>query len=199
MQDVKILKDATQSWLEVAESTAVNGELYIMTPYFTGPIISKLVKAAHKKSIHFFTDLSGSSILSHSVDLNVLEELLDDGVIVYSRSNLHAKLIYNGNSVVIGSQNFTRKGITNLEVSAALSARLIDKETLNLVIREATLWSTLVTKKHIKFLKSWYEENLQEFAELDKKFSIVDDFLTENSNHSLYEKISHPRNLKVMD
>ena len=53
MQDIKILKDATQSWLEVAESPAVNGELYIMTPYFTGSIISKLVKAAHEKSIYF--------------------------------------------------------------------------------------------------------------------------------------------------
>ena len=196
MQDIKILKDATQSWLEVAESPAVNGELYIMTPYFTGSIISKLVKAAHEKSIYFFTDLSGSSVLSQSVDLNVIEELLDAGVVVYSRSNLHAKLIYNGNSVVIGSQNFTRKGITNLEVSAAFSARLIDKETLNLVIREATLWSTLITKKHIKFLKSWYEENLQEFAELDKKFNIVNDFLTENSNHNLYEKNKSPQKLR---
>ena len=95
-QKVKILKDATETWLELAKSPAINNELFIITPYFTGTVIPEIIEAAKSKRIVFITCLNTNSVLSGSVDLGIVEQLLtkDQDISIYSQNEFGSICVY---------------------------------------------------------------------------------------------------------
>lgn len=186
-QKVKILKDATETWLELAKSPAINNELFIITPYFTGTVIPEIIEAAKSKRIVFITCLNTNSVLSGSVDLGIVEQLLtkNQDISIYSHPQLHSKLIYNGYSVVVGSQNFTRKGKTNLEASVFIGQDFADQDFLNPMIEETLLGSTSVDLKKLKQLKVLRDKYSIEYENFMKFINKCDDDLDNQSNENL--------------
>lgn len=164
--EVVVLKDATKDWLKIATSPAMNNELFIFTPYVTGTILNEIIDLAEGKIIHFITSLNVMSVISKSVDLEIIKTLLDRKISVYSCPDLHAKLMYNGNSGVIGSQNYTRKGTRNLEASVLLDLNQVNQQIMDSLISDVILNSTRLTSEIVLEFESECEKYSEKFTEL---------------------------------
>ena len=148
-EKIRFLRDASQAWLSVAELPNRDNEVFILSPYVTGDIIEEITRASIGKTIHLITAFNSNSVVSKSLDLSVLQQLLKRGVKIYSHPSLHAKILINGNQAVIGSQNFTKGGKFNKEASLQLSLSSSERDELNEFINEILSEAKYITKKDI--------------------------------------------------
>lgn len=95
----------------------------VITPYFDRSLID-LVKTSisENKTVQVLTDVDTPNWIEALVQLKAAIKLIKMGVEVRSLEGLHAKvLLIDGEIKTVGSQNFTRRGKINSEVSMLLS------------------------------------------------------------------------------
>lgn len=91
----------------------------VFSPYFDYSLIQLLQNTnLSVDSIQVITDFSAQTLLEHPAQLKTIQALLEKGIAVKHLPGLHAQvLLVDGGTLVLGSQNVTRAGKLNWEVS----------------------------------------------------------------------------------
>ena len=116
----KVFTVLSDKWIDMASNTELEEELLITSPYITGNTIIDVVRASSAKKM-VATNLCVHSILSRSLDPDILIQLLENDVALFHVPRLHAKALITERMASIGSQNFTRAGQNlNREISVVI-------------------------------------------------------------------------------
>jgi phosphatidylserine/phosphatidylglycerophosphate/cardiolipin synthase-like enzyme len=75
-----------------------------------------------RKGQHLVVDLSIPSVRAGRSDPREVEKLLHRGVVVFSRANLHAKIIASDRETLVGSANVSNRAANLLDEAAALTS-----------------------------------------------------------------------------
>lgn len=93
------------------------GGLVVFSPFITSNTAEEVLAAATKAQIHTRFDVK--SFASGASSLATLKALSDAGHQIFHVDNLHAKIVLSkGKFVSIGSQNLTKGGTKNREITA---------------------------------------------------------------------------------
>ena len=139
MSNVTIIRDASSDWLEIARLGG--DEIFIFSPFITGESVKDVLSEKGDKTLLIFTSLKMSSVLSGSLELKILKDLMEEGASIWHHPSLHAKIIYSSQHGVIGSQNFTRGGKQNLEASVKIIMSKENIEEMSAFIEEANFFN----------------------------------------------------------
>ena len=91
MTNSSIIRDSSTDWLEIA---SLDGdELFVFSPFITGESVKDILAAKRNKTFFVFTSLRMNSVLSGSLDLKVLQHLIENGASVWHHETLHAKIL----------------------------------------------------------------------------------------------------------
>ena len=123
------------------------------------------------------TSLNSSALISGSLDIAILSELLDEGVRIFQIRLCMQKILLNGNIGVIGSQNFTTGGAFNLEASVLMSLSEKNKAEMNEIINEVFENSIVLTREVLEEFKSFFDKYEEQLSELHLALKKVDNFL----------------------
>jgi phosphatidylserine/phosphatidylglycerophosphate/cardiolipin synthase-like enzyme len=106
-------------WKKMVKSAKFR--IVVFSPFLDSSLLQLLKNAAIPADrIHLVTDFSGQTLLEHPAQLKTIHALLQSGIEVKHLPRLHAKvLLVDRGSIALGSQNFTRAGKKNREVSSA--------------------------------------------------------------------------------
>ncbi len=74
-----------------------------------------------KKGDRIVVDMNPATVKAGGTDPNEIERLIKRGVLVFTRRNLHAKIVITDNTVLVGSANISRNSRDNLEEAALLT------------------------------------------------------------------------------
>lgn len=197
--------DVTESWFEIINELQEDEEVYIFSPYITGTVIEELYEQAKSKNFRLVTKLDVRAYLSGSLDLDVLRRLIYSGVKVFHHSKLHAKMLLTQHIIVVGSQNFTKGGRTNLE--ASMIAELDEKKSQKArkeatdIISEAILVSRKTIQKFQEkcdLMLDLNQEFMNQICILEK--SILVEGILDDPTHQARQKIKNfKRILKASD
>lgn len=154
MSEVNIVRDASSHWIEVASAEDGANELFIFSPYITGSSVEEIFEAKRDKKLFVFTSLDVMSVVNKSLDTDILLNLIDRGATIWHHPNLHAKVIYSARFSVIGSQNFTRGGKSNLEASVRLELNETNINEMRAFIEEAKSEAVIISKDEIQNFKN---------------------------------------------
>ena len=77
MTNSSIIRDSSTDWLEIASLDG--GELFVFSPFITGESVKDILAAKRDKTFFVFTSLRMNSVLSGSLDLKVLQHLIENG------------------------------------------------------------------------------------------------------------------------
>ncbi|WP_342246771.1 phospholipase D-like domain-containing protein [Pseudomonas sp. OTU5201] len=106
------VKNANLTWDKVKDSDLV----LILSPYITGPLAQQILE--QNQSGQIYTRFELELFASGASDLRAIKRLVEAGHEVLHLPDLHAKVIIaRGQIATVGSQNLTRKGLKNLELS----------------------------------------------------------------------------------
>ena len=112
----------TQNTFEIWKDEASKSEkrLVIFTPYFNSCLLDLLEPInIHKSKIEFITCISEKYLLNNIPQIKALKKLSELKVNIYHLPNLHAKVLIRDNSFLsVGSQNFTKGGLFNIEATS---------------------------------------------------------------------------------
>ena len=167
MSNVTIIRDASSDWLEIARLEG--DEIFIFSPFITGESVKDILSVKGEKALFIFTSLKMSSVLSGSLELKILLELMESGASIWHHETLHAKIIYSSQHGVIGSQNFTRGGKQNLEASVKIVMSDENIEQMSSFIEEAKEDAVLLSKEDIRSFEAECGKIKSENPKLIKK------------------------------
>lgn len=170
-RSVKFYANATRAWNVAAQGESISPLL--ISPYITSTI-ARTIGRRHVASIYTLFD--AELFARGASSLSTLEALIKDGHSVYFLPDVHAKVMLFGNQIAtVGSQNLTRRGTKNKELTAAFN----DNQEI-LKIRSLTdSWLTLaepITLAMILAMKQKLPPIRRAFKKIDQAAS----FLTEN-------------------
>jgi len=168
-----ILSDASKAWRALAVSPEASDEITILSPFITGPVLKELVQQSTASKFTIITSLTAKSLHSGSIDLDVLEELLELGADLRTYQPLHAKLMLRGNIMVMGSQNFTSGGMHNLEISIRTELGDQEHHRLKEIVNNALLKSSSIQGALLQSLAEKLSEIELEQVELDDHFQEI--------------------------
>jgi len=99
----------------------LDGEVAICTPYFTRPGWDWFQKryslqqssegSGQSQPLRILTSLSARNSANGSLDLRLLEDLLERGALIRHLDGIHAKIFLVGSRVIFGSSNLTAGGL----------------------------------------------------------------------------------------
>jgi len=154
--------------------------IVIASPYITKsglqPILTQHANPRRRLDIRILTSFEALSVLTGSLDVDVLCELWEQGnkaavvpsVTIYDITDLHAKVcIVDGRVAVIGSGNMTRAGTlgTNVELGVKVTARREVSE----VVAQLEGWTrdlTPITATEMKRFKRLVDDNFKQYRGL---------------------------------
>ena len=165
-----ILSDASKAWRALAVSPEASDEITILSPFITGPVLKELVQQSTASKLTIITALTAKSLHSGSIDLDVLEDLLKLGVDLRTYQPLHAKLMLRGNTMVMGSQNFTSGGMHNLEISIRTELGEEEHRRLKEIVNNALSKSSSVQGTLLQALKEEISKIEVDQVDLDDKY-----------------------------
>ena len=175
MNEVALLRDASDAWMRVASVEDSANELFIFSPYITGDSLSRVNTVKGEKKLLVFTCLDTMPVIQGSLDTDVLLEMIDGGATIWHHSRLHAKIIFSAQTSVVGSQNFTRKGSQNLEASVSFNMDNNSISEMRAFIEDAKKEAVMLTREEIidfrrkcDELASQHLEVFQSIRELNK-------------------------------
>lgn len=153
-----------------------SASIRVVTPYYDRTLIDLLkTPLVNGISVQILTDADTPNWLEAFAQLNAMIKLIDLGAEVRSFEGLHAKVLLVDSDIrTVGSQNFTRRGKLNAEVSA-----LVDKTNCDAKLRIQDWWDTGrevfkddlmrlldILEPKIQHLKSLAEEIQEEYEEI---------------------------------
>jgi len=105
----------------LAGGGTLDGEVAICTPYFTRPGWDWFQKryslqqssegSGQSQPLRILTSLSARNSANGSLDLRLLEDLLERGALIRHLEGIHAKIFLVGSRVIFGSSNLTAGGL----------------------------------------------------------------------------------------
>ena len=63
-------------------------EIFIFSPYITGDVLDEIIQNADNKTINIVTSLKAQSVISKSLDIDLLKRLIIEGAKLFSHPNL---------------------------------------------------------------------------------------------------------------
>lgn len=112
-------------------------EIQIVSPFLSMKTAKLLAELCKEKKLHcvLFTRIYIKDLVEGVNDINAIKLLVESGVEVYSLKGLHAKLyMFDGNSVILGSANFTMGGLKNNFELSILTDEINVLEQVSVVI-----------------------------------------------------------------
>lgn len=143
-----VYKNAVRRW-----QTELSGHstARVYSPFLSASTCKAILRHCPPQSVSVHTLFSLENFASGSSSIRALRWLFDNGYSIYHIEALHAKVVMvEGEVASVGSQNLTRTGATNKEVSIVTSRN----ETTEEIERLVTSWDeerVLVTEEMIKF------------------------------------------------
>ena len=139
-------------WERIKEKTKKAKRIHAALAYY-GEIGGDYLNL--KKGDKLVVDMSLSTVKSGGTDPFAIQRLVDQGVKVYSRGNLHAKMIVADRFVFVGSANASQNSLDKLdEATIMTSERVVQKrakEFINGICTEPVRTEYLeICKKHYK-------------------------------------------------
>ena len=177
-----ILSDASEAWRALAVIQDASDQIIILSPFITGPVLKELVQQSTASKFTIITSLTAKSLHSGSIDLDVLKDLLDLGVDLRTCQPLHAKLMLRGNTMVMGSQNFTSGGMHNLEISIRTELGEQEHRRLNEIVNNALFKSSPIQGALLQSLAEKLSEIELEQVELDDHYQEITRIIEEATN-----------------
>lgn len=111
-------KQLLRAWKNAADNSSE--PILIFSPYLTSTVASTILASSHAAEIH--TRFEVELFASGSSSLSTLRSLIDAGHALFHVPDLHAKVVLDRQGFVsVGSQNLTRRGSRNREVTALFS------------------------------------------------------------------------------
>lgn len=145
---------------------AENG-LIVFSPFITSDTAEEVLAAATRVEIHTRFDVK--SFASGASSLATLKALSDAGHQIFHVDNLHAKIVLSkGKFVSVGSQNLTKGGTKNREITALFPGPDACREVEDLVAPWLAK-RTLVKPEMIDELETLIGPAVQSFADANKK------------------------------
>ena len=169
-----IFEDVSSKWIELAESANTNDEIFVFSPFITGEILPSVFDVNPSREFFIITCLDANSYLGGSLDLDLLCKLIKRGAKVFHLPRLHAKFMFVGKQLTLGSQNFTIGGKSNVEASIHLS---IDKDQvvkIEQLITSKLSTAHLLDEAQIDDFRSDCERIREEFDEVQKQVAEID-------------------------
>ena len=174
--------DAKKAWKKLLSEGGQSDDIIVMSPFITGPILPEIANESNSKNLTVLTALNAQSIHSGSIDLDILRELLNLNCNLRTVRNLHAKLMLKGKTVIIGSQNFTRGGQHNLELSVQEKLSTKSLKKINKFIESVVNQSVQITLEMVDSLEDECLKLESENMELSVQYSRIDKMVYEPSH-----------------
>lgn len=164
----------------------------ILSPYLTkNKALDRILEKTNFK-LTLVIDFDPESLLrgSSSIDVNQIRNLIDNGHQVYYNPELHSKIFITDESVILGSSNFTRNGLSKRKESAILFNKSLNKKIYeeclcyfedilksSIKISENLLTKTVTILKEVDYSKNERLERLEKLLSKDYiKRSLYDDY-----------------------
>ena len=154
---MQVLENAFDDWMKVAELTEPTDELFVSTPYITGEVLESVFEISPSHNKFLITELKLQNVLTGSLDLRILENLLLKGVKIFHLRGLHAKVLVSPHGLVLGSQNFTTAGSMNSELSVLTSDKNAIADTLKWVTKTIADGSP-ITDRVLRVFQNYIEK-----------------------------------------
>ncbi|MDS9592667.1 phospholipase D-like domain-containing protein [Pseudomonas sp. HTZ1] len=169
---MRMFKDIHPRWQQQAKRSSQ--PLIILSPYITQDVALSLVKG--KTGARIYTLFDTNVFATGGSDLEDIVELMQKHE-VYQLDGLHAKLVTDKDTfVTVGSQNLTRGGKHNLELSVHLNDEPARRQAMDIVepwlddAERITPEMVADMKVDIERLKGLYKEFQKQCAEHQKDF-----------------------------
>ena len=153
----------------------------ILSPFLTSQTAETIVSCADPKTLKIYTTFRAETFAMGGSSITTMRHLFELGCKIFDIPNLHAKTILTRDFGIVGSQNLTRGGTRNKEISVT-----VDRQgELEYLHSEITKWSDearAITsemldemEKNLSLLKSAYKKFNKLCAVADQKIEDVID------------------------
>jgi hypothetical protein len=170
----------------------INNSINILSPYVTKNKALDCILGKADFKLKLVIDFDPESLLkgSTSLDVNQIKKLIENGQKVFYNPELHSKLFITEDSVILGSANFTRNGLSKRKESAILFNRKFNQNIYrdcknyfedvlksSIKITENLLTKTIAILKEKEYSKNERLEKLEKLLSKDYiKRSLYDDY-----------------------
>jgi hypothetical protein len=114
-----LLENAYPKWEEMVKSA--KERIVVFTPYFDSTLV-KLFEENKEVERILVTCINLEHLKTAEYQLKAFKEIVSLGIKVKSLKMLHAKMLYcDDDKLTIGSQNFTNRGIKNIEATTVIT------------------------------------------------------------------------------
>jgi len=157
---------------------AQNDNITILSAYLKQNLLQELIDCNPNGIGRIVVRWEGQDLVNGASDIEVYETCKENGIALFRNPKLHAKAIVSqNNKCILGSANFTNKGLKNTEHSNfelntelkeldLFSKSLIEEVVLNSILINDTSYEYI--KEQIKKFEPATAANLIEFDEIDK-------------------------------
>lgn len=148
-----------------------------MSPYLTSKTAERLIGIVLPMQCQIYTLFSAELFIDGSSSIKTLRKLINDGFMVYHLPKLHAKVLYSKDLFcTIGSQNLTKNGMNNKELSIYLSDQPTVLKNIGNTISEWVKDAQLITidmvddlEENSKKLKKQHKKLLDQIIDLENE------------------------------
>jgi phosphatidylserine/phosphatidylglycerophosphate/cardiolipin synthase-like enzyme len=96
-------------------------KVLVFSPYLTSNTAETVVHYAIQDNSEIYTTFRAETFASGGSSLKTIRKLHEMGLKIYCLAKLHAKIVLTDKVAIVGSQNLTRGGTLNQEVSVVLT------------------------------------------------------------------------------
>lgn len=178
--EIYAFESVAERWVTLAQAMPKDTELFVLSPFITGDTILEVFKTCRTTKRYLITSLSPDAYLGGALDIEILRLLIKEQVKVFHLKNLHAKVLFAGRHITVGSQNFTDGGKLNVEASIALEITKSQKQNLEMSVNEIIEKSTFVDGDVLDVFELEAERYRNRYEELQKGLLQVDEALEEH-------------------
>lgn len=195
INDKLLAKNAYPKWRKAVKEA--RDSIVIFSPYFDESIIT-LLNHAEIDDISVITDFDVEYLVRHPKQLIAIKKLIEQGYVAKTLPRLHAKiLLVDGDSVSIGSQNFTRYAQKSKECTV-YDITDVEESGFNSILQE---WIRLaddideyLVDELIDALKEEQEAYVNLISQAEGKFIYLESLVDEIRKRERREKLDLLKN-----
>ena len=155
----------------------------ILSPYLTSQTAETVISEAEPSSTDVYTTFKSETFASGGSSISTVRLLLELGYNLYELTHLHAKTILTSEFGLVGSQNLTKGGTKNREISVVLT----DKEELDYLRSEIEEWGKDRRSISLAMVKDM-ENLLPELKRAYKKFENLTTLSDQKIDEAIVER-----------
>ncbi len=145
----------------------------VLSPYLTSQTAETVIGEADPNTSEIYTTFKAETFASGGSSISTIRTLVELGYNVYELSHLHAKTILTKNIGLVGSQNLTRGGTKNREISVAIT----DRNDIRHLKSKIAKWAKdrrLITLEMIQFMEQLLPDLKQKYDLIQKQTLLAD-------------------------